>query len=55
MNQQVVIRFALGIVFGAVGYYLSTIFLNPQEEGVRTGARVISIVLAGGAGIFLKT
>ena len=53
MNQQVVIRFALGIVFGAAGYYLSTIFLNPQEEGVRTGARVISVVLAGGAGIFL--
>jgi uncharacterized protein YacL len=53
VNLQVVIRFALGIVFGAAGYYLSTIFLNPTEEGVRTGVRVISTVLAGGAGIFL--
>ena len=53
MSSQVAIRFALGVVFGALGYYLSTIFLNPPEEGVRLGTRIISTILAGGAGIFL--
>ncbi len=53
MNLQVVVRLALGVSFGAAGYYLSTNFLNPPEEGIRLGARIISVVLAGGVGIFL--
>ena len=53
MNLQVVSRLILGVGFGTAGLYLSAIFFNPPEEGVRTGGRIISAILAGGAGIFL--
>ncbi|MEX0617071.1 MAG: PIN domain-containing protein [Candidatus Woykebacteria bacterium] len=53
MNVRALIRLAIGIAFGAAGFYLSTLFLNPPEAGVRLGVRVISVALGLGAGIYV--
>ncbi len=53
MNVQAITRLIIGIVFGAAGYYLATIFINPPEEGLRQGARILLAVFASGLSIYL--
>lgn len=53
MNVQAIARLVIGIVFGTAGYYLATVFVNPPEEGVRQGVRIILAIFAGGLSMYL--
>ena len=53
MNVQAIARLVIGIVFGTTGYYLATVFVNPPEEGVRQGVRIILAIFAGGLSMYL--